>query len=171
MENRSADPTRPSLLTVGALAALLMAAPGEAVAHLAPEPVVESSAATGGSAGVSSASASDPCPKTVEMDGRTGYLGGYVCGTVSVGVGGNVGPFSVGFTLGHCTGCECSYVTDREVGMQFTRTAAAACGWWGAGSGVGSGGSDGPDELQSGSGETGGCVWGRDYIGWEPRGC
>lgn len=113
----------------------------------------------------SSASTTDPCPKTVQVDGRTAYLGGYICGTVTLGVGVPIGPVSVGFTVGHCTSCECGYVWDMEVGMQFTRTSAAECGW---GSGGGSGSrlptsSDGSDD--------GGCQWGRDYIGWEPAGC
>lgn len=149
--------TDPWIVAAGILALLLVGPAPTAAADVA-----------GSSALVGSASMSDPCPKSVQIDGQTAYLGGYVCGSVTLGFGGHLGPFSVGFTVGHCTGCECSYVWDKSVGMQFTRTSAAECGWGGAG---GSGGSTGSDQLDPVGGDTGGCVWGRDYLGWEPRGC
>lgn len=146
--------TDPWILAAGILA-LLLVVPGPAAA----------AGPAGSSALGGSTSMSDPCPKTVQIDGRTAYLGGYVCGSVTLGVGGNLGPVSIGFSVGHCTGCECSYVWDMSVGMQFTRTAAAECGWGSAG------GSDGQGKLDPVGDDSGGCVWGRDYIGWEPRGC
>lgn len=155
----------PAVAAAAVLALLLAVAPAGA------SPTVPLATATGspaaGSASLgSAASMSDPCPKIIQVDGRNAYLGGYICGTVDIGFGATAGPLTVGFTIGHCTGCDCSYVWDMAVGMQFTRTGVAECGWGSSG-----GGGDGPDAFDSGSGEGGGCVWGRDYIGWEPLGC
>lgn len=160
----------PATAAAAVLALLLAVAPAGASSTVAAAPVPLARAAGSAAAGSAplgaAASMSDPCPKIIQVDGRNAYLGGYICGSVSLGWGATAGPITVGFTIGHCTGCECSYVWDMAVGMQFTRTAAAECGWGGSG-----GGGDGADMLDSSSGEGGGCVWGRDYIGWEPLGC
>lgn len=104
-----------------------------------------------------------PCPSTVDVDGETAYLRGFVCGTATVAVG-TPWIVSIGVTVGHCTGCECGYVMDGPAGSQFTRRGAAECGVGGPSSGSGGGGGD---DL----GSEGGCQWGRDYIGWEPDEC
>lgn len=139
-------------------------APGLATATSVLAGIVLLAGVPGDAAGAATtATLQSACPGTIEVSGRTAYLAGSICGSVSASFS-TPWVISVGVTIGHCTGCECGYTFEGPAGSQFTRRGAAECGWGSAGGGSGSG-------RDAGLAEDGGCQWGKDFIGWEPRGC